>query len=194
MRDEKTCDNKGMTIELQLILHCAPVLKGIKAANTITLQRNDLESSLRALKGTGIHAKTIYQDQKIAVVLVYRQERLLFVMNQVSYCAYMLQLGYRPLNIEESIRMLCIRMYEYYKKQQEFPHELGVFLEYPLIDIKEFMRQDGKNYKLCGYWKVYDEEERANQIFMSYDAAKKEMLRSYLRYGILDISSSISGF
>ena len=36
-----------------------------------------------------------------------------------------------------------------------FPHEVGLFLGYPLDDVTGFIEQKGKNYKCCGIWKVY---------------------------------------
>ena len=71
--------------------------------------------------------------------------------------------------------------------RRAFPHELGVFLEYPLYDIQEFMRQGGKNSKICGYWKVYDREDYAKNIFSLYDDARNELLKQYLITGKLTV-------
>ena len=158
------------SVEMQLILHCAPVLK----VN-------------RVIKDTEVHAKTLYQNNSVAVVLFYRRDQMLKVMNQVTYCAYLLQLGYRPLNVEECFNQLRSKMYDYHNRRKVFPHELGVFLEYPLYDIQEFIRQGGKNCKLCGYWKVYDQEDDAKTIFKQYDQARNELLMNYQNTGKLMI-------
>ena len=38
-----------------------------------------------------------------------------------------------------------------------FPHEIGVFLGYPLDDVKGFIKNEGKKYLMIGYWKVYSD-------------------------------------
>ena len=171
------------SVELQLILHCAPVLKGIKAANTLTLFRSDLEKVKHIIKNTEICMCILYENSEKAVVLFYRKDRMQVVMNQVVCCSYLLQLGYRPLDLEQCFYRLSEKMYHYHKSGRVFPHELGVFLEYPLYDIEEFMKQGGKNFKICGYWKVYHKEEDAKNIFLQYDAAREELLTDYQRTG-----------
>ena len=42
-----------------------------------------------------------------------------------------------------------------------FPHEIGLFLDYPADDVLAFVEKGGAGCKLCGYWKVYGDEEKA---------------------------------
>ena len=37
----------------------------------------------------------------------------------------------------------------------KFPHEIGIFLGYPLADVAGFIRNKGRNCKCIGTWKVY---------------------------------------
>ena len=37
----------------------------------------------------------------------------------------------------------------------DFPHEIGVFLGYPLEDVVGFIRHRGKCFTCCGCWKSY---------------------------------------
>ena len=46
-----------------------------------------------------------------------------------------------------------------------FPHEVGLFLGYPLDDVTGFIEQKGKNYKCCGIWKVYGNEKQTQMLF-----------------------------
>ena len=46
-----------------------------------------------------------------------------------------------------------------------FPHEIGLFLGYPLEDVKGFIINAGKNSKSTGYWKVYGDVEKSERIF-----------------------------
>lgn len=46
----------------------------------------------------------------------------------------------------------------------EFPHEIGVFLGYPLGDVCGFLR-DPDGCILCGAWKVYENVGEAARTF-----------------------------
>lgn len=63
--------------------------------------------------------------------------------------------------------------------RQGCPHEVGIFLGYPLADVDAFIQNKGRNYLLNGYWKVYSDVPRAEQIFNSYDKAKIKVLKQW---------------
>ena len=63
--------------------------------------------------------------------------------------------------------------YEGYQKHgSAFPHEIGLFLEYPLADIEGFIEHQGKDALESGYWKVYGDVEQARAAFRLYDELK----------------------
>ena len=48
---------------------------------------------------------------------------------------------------------------------KDFPHEIGLFLGYPIEDVVGFIRYAGRGCKLSGYWKVYGDAEAASRLF-----------------------------
>lgn len=54
-----------------------------------------------------------------------------------------------------------------------FPHEIGVFLGYPLDDVKGFIQHKGKNCKCTGIWKVYGDEGQAVRAFARFDKCRR---------------------
>ena len=60
------------------------------------------------------------------------------------------------------------------------PHEIGVFLGYPLADVKAFIQNKGKNYLINGYWKVYSDVPGAEKLFHSYNQAKIRVLAQWI--------------
>ena len=58
----------------------------------------------------------------------------------------------------------------------EFPHEIGLFLGYPADDVFSFIQNRGENYKFCGYWKVYSNEEAMKTLFRQYRKCTKLLL------------------
>ena len=58
-----------------------------------------------------------------------------------------------------------------------FPHEIGLFLGYPPEDVEGFRLHRGRDYKLCGCWKVYSDVEGARQCFRRYDRCRAALCR-----------------
>ncbi|MCR5232196.1 MAG: DUF3793 family protein, partial [Acholeplasmatales bacterium] len=56
-------------------------------------------------------------------------------------------------------------------KDNEFPHEIGVFLGYDLDDIKSFIK--GEKCIYVGYWKVYSKLNEKLEIFDKYTKCKE---------------------
>ena len=55
---------------------------------------------------------------------------------------------------------------------QSFPHEIGLFLGYPIEDVAEFIKNQGRNCKYCGIWKVYHNEIEAKRLFAKIDKCR----------------------
>ena len=68
------------------------------------------------------------------------------------------------MSFEECINRLAQRI----RESDSFPHEVGVFLDYPLEDVIGFIENAGANYKLCGCHKVYGDEVKAARTFSNY--------------------------
>jgi hypothetical protein len=62
--------------------------------------------------------------------------------------------------------------------RQGCPHEVGIFLGYPLADVDAFIQNKGRNYLLNGYWKVYSDVPGAEKLFHSYNQAKIRVLNN----------------
>ena len=49
-----------------------------------------------------------------------------------------------------------------------FPHEIGVFLGYPLQDVIGFIENKGMNSKYTGLWKVYGDRDESMKMFAKF--------------------------
>lgn len=67
-------------------------------------------------------------------------------------------------NLNQCLNYLKTRM----SLQKGFPHEIGIFLGYPLEDVKGFIENSGRHFKICGQWKVYSDTKRAEKLFAKY--------------------------
>ena len=62
-------------------------------------------------------------------------------------------------------------------EKENFPHEIGLFLGYPLRDVIGFIRNEGKNCKCADCWKVYGDEREAKKIFEAFRKCREVYLR-----------------
>ena len=68
----------------------------------------------------------------------------------------------------------------FYNRMKEFPHEVGIFLGYPICDIKGFLENKGERYLHSGYWKIYGNLEETRKKFLSYDEAREIAIGEFL--------------
>ena len=113
------------------------------------------------------------------MVYVYRQDWVVQILNQAGHREFLRKEGYRLTGIEGMLEQLSQRLC----LEADYPHEIGVFLGYPLEDVVGFIENRGWNYTCCGYWKVYGDAEAAKRCFARYKACT-EKLRSMYDQGI----------
>lgn len=62
--------------------------------------------------------------------------------------------------------------------KNECPHEIGVFLGYPIEDVLVFYFAAETPCLFTGYWKVYTNVNTAKRIFKAYDQAKEQIVEA----------------
>ena len=60
-----------------------------------------------------------------------------------------------------------------------FPHEIGIFLDYPLRDVKGFIIHKGKNFLASGCWKVYVNKNEALRRFENYEQCRRDACKKF---------------
>lgn len=161
----------GSSVEKLLALHCAPALAGVKPSNLFTLhfsegkpEARELREAADGLRACGVRMEILCECERYALVFVYREELLAAAMGAEAE-DFLAGYGYRRgLTLAEKIARLRSRL----GKCGEFPHEIGIFLGYPVEDVRGFIANEGRNFKACGTWKVYGDGERAAGLFESY--------------------------
>lgn len=159
-----------------LAYHCGPALVGLKASNLVSLSQTefpDLERRAaeyeRRFAARGVRFRILCRCGQNALLLVYRPD----LLERRLCCPLAVELlqrdGY-PVN--GSLEAMLGRLSRRLEGGGGFPHEIGLFLDYPPEDVEGFQRHRGRNCKLCGYWKVYSDVERARTVFERYDRCR----------------------
>lgn len=167
-------------LQFQMVLQCAPLLKGIKAACMMNVNRNDVDQWSVILADTGIEHKVLTTCNGRCLIIFYREPELKKRLGSREISRFLEEFGYDGPDLEGVLERLAERVRECSGASLCFPHEIGVFLDYPLEDIRGFIQNGGKRYLKTGYWKVYHNLEHAEHTFRKYDRAKDCAVREFL--------------
>nr|WP_252894502.1 DUF3793 family protein [Veillonella denticariosi] len=158
--------------------HCAPAIRGIKLSNLVSIPRDMNEQIQLVLteynkefNEMGLFFFELCRCKARRLLLVFRETQLRDYVRQPAVMTFLKAYGYHErMSIMEMLEHLRYRM----EASVDFPHEIGVFLGYPLTDVKYFISRRGAGYHMCGgEWKVYDDVIGAQRSFMCYKACRQ---------------------
>ncbi|MDO4556588.1 MAG: DUF3793 family protein [Lachnospiraceae bacterium] len=154
-----------------LVQHCSPTLASLKTANLFTYSyENDSALQLqmeywnREMAEKGISLLVLRKHEHKALIYVCRKSRLEENLKKPEIMQFLSDYGYRNFQVDDALKRLSFRL----SSQDGFPHEIGIFLDYPLGDVIGFIQNAGQNYKCAGCWKVYCNECDTIKTFAKY--------------------------
>ena len=162
------------SFESLLGFHGAPTFAGDKPAVLLTFRKSQFEdfdamlaSFLPCFHCKGISVLRLVDGEEYVLLFFYRARRLARYVKRADARMLLKACGYddgAPLweLLAELQRRLQIK--------KSFPHEIGLFLGYPVEDVRGFIDHGGKDCALAGHWKVYGNPEAARAIFARYTA------------------------
>lgn len=118
------------SLMMQIILHCAPVLKDVKMSSMFTVPAAYLRFVRSAFRGTGIRVKCLCQGAGRAVVYVYREAEVQQCLEDPQVAVFLQQYGYESTQAEACLNHLGARVSLSAQGMEHYPHEMGIFLGY----------------------------------------------------------------
>lgn len=169
------------TFEAALVEQCAPTLAGVKPASLFRWQGEETLSLLpwaRELAPFGIALRVLKTWTRTGACLIYlyRAGWLHQILAEPSNQDFLQRMGYR---MDRGCGSLLEQLSQRLCRDEEFPHEIGVFLGYPLEDVEGFMEHHGQNYTCCGCWKAYGDPQAAQQRFACYRCCTAEWMERF---------------
>jgi len=161
---------------IKICNQCAPVMLNIKPAATLTLTFSESKSLREYLSDIDILFCPLASKGNYITWFIYKEKLLTKTLNKADVRYILEELGYQTQALKHCLNCLRERFTNCHREKQEFPHELGLFLDYPAEDVIGFVMNKGKDCRYCGYWKVYSDVEKAKKIFHRYDLAKDILL------------------
>lgn len=154
-----------------IVRQCSPTLAGIKTGNlfscifeSVAELREEIRRLNRRLSKKGLRILPLRIQEKTALIYVYRPSKLKEDFSSYDVAILLAKHGYRWHQPDQCV----VRLVSRFKLQEEFPHEIGLFLGYPPEDVKGFIENHAKASKYEGCWKVYGNVEQAKNMFERY--------------------------
>ena len=173
-------EDRKLKMRFQIVSQCAPFLKNLKVSCGISVERDVYDELELIMRGAEITYKKLFEVNKKYFVLFYREAELSKYMKRIGIRSFIKEYGYEDMEIEAMLERLSKRATIFKERGMGFPHEIGIFLGYPLEDVRRFIENGGKGFLFSGYWKVYCNPMEAKMIFDQYDQAKVCAVNEFL--------------
>ena len=159
-----------------LVRNCAPTLAGLKTGNLFTCPCQDIEALLasvrrlnRRLTAKGLRLLPLRFSDSKALLYLFRPARLRQDLSEKCAEELLRCHGYDTGSCEKCVVHLVKKL----RREEAFPHEIGLFLGYPPEDVRGFICQGPDGCKCSGCWKVYGDPEAAQKKFAQYKHCTK---------------------
>lgn len=156
-----------------LKINLAPTITNNKVGNLINLRNasRDLKNCWEKYKNYIIDELNLdyYEfrnSNKSVLIYFYNKKRLFLKLKEKNIIDFLKSVGYKDCeNLNDYFEILS------FKFISGCPDEIGIFLGYPLKDVIDF-KENKKECKCIGYWKCYNNKNRALKTFNNYNNTK----------------------
>lgn len=165
-----------------LVIELAEVLQGAKPANLVCLTNKRRscgrnlyllwkEHGQALLDECGLEVKILADRGTSLLLLLYSRDALGELLGQKSVRVILGKAGYRSTeDFDAVLAELETRM-----EGEGFPHEIGVFLGYPLKDVVGFMGWAALSFTCQGPWKIFGNPDQSLRLAEDHRACRCRM-------------------
>ena len=166
----------------KLIKFCSPTLVGfkcgslfkVKCDNSYPLDKILAQYNIK-YNGKGVFFINLLKRDNSSLIYVYRPLKLTKNLSSIAAHNFLKSYGYKLNDLDSDLNYLKYR----FESLQKTPHEIGVFLGYPIWDVKGFIENRGKNCQYCGLWKVYGNAQERRKLFCKLQKCSEVYLRVF---------------
>ena len=160
----------------------APVIYNTKPGSIISFKagRKNLFNGWKQYKETvckqlNLSFREVHKTNHSVCVFIYKENALTGFLRESFNQEFLEGYGYlKEMSLEQKINHLASHY------SNGCPDEIGVFLGFPIEDVKSYIEHHGEGYKQCRYWKVYHNDLVAENTFKDYDDAKVTVAKEAL--------------
>jgi len=168
-----------------LALETAELLAGEKPANLINVVNRTQVCGKNLYRLWKRHGETLLRDSGLVgrelidrgdsvLLFIFRPEVLTALLSRKDVAAVLRRARYRePLDLDRVLAELESRVLS----GEAFPHEIGVFLGYPLKDVVSFMGWAPLPFACQGPWKIYGNPDSSLKLAGTFHHCRRRMAR-----------------
>lgn len=167
-----------------LAFEAAEVLAGVKPANLVNIvsRRGPCGRNMYSLwkrhgaallTGTGLEADILTDRGDSLLVMLYSPDALAALLESPRARRFLLRAGYPDYRgWREAVGELGRRI-----RREGFPHEIGLFLGYPLKDVAAFLGWAPLPFTCQGPWKIYGDPRPSLELAHRHRECRGRMVR-----------------
>lgn len=143
------------------------------------------------LNSTGLSLRLLLERQETGflIVYLYRRNQLKQTLFDCACQQFLIENGYQihqiqtlpdddlDILLDDLLAQLARRLRT--RTQSDFPHEIGLFLGYPLQDVIGFIQNHGQNFTCSGFWKSYSDPVEMQARFSCYRSCIQSCVRQF---------------
>lgn len=162
------------SFEVVFVEQCAPTMAGLKPSNLFSFRSTKVAATVKTVSAWNERLRTQGLSVRILkhcseggyfLIYVYRISWIESIVSEKANREFLVLSGY---TISHDFETVLSQFSERLKSEKRFPHEIGIFLGYPLNDVIGFIQNEGRNYSCCGCWKCYDDPSAAQECYERY--------------------------
>ncbi len=170
-----------------VVSSAAEVIAGVKPANLIRIIRRKLpcgrcmhqlwqENGADMLRNSALKVLTLRSDADGLSLLFYRPELLGKRLSSRTMQSFLAGFGYpQPLTLAMALTHL-----QQVCQVEDSPDEIGMFLGYPLKDVKGFISGKSRPWQGRCLWRVYGPPGRSLRLYRRFYAERQVINRSMM--------------
>lgn len=158
------------------VRECSPTLAGLKAGNMFSSNFGSFRELIKyinklnsVLNSKGIQVVILRYKNGFSLIGVFRIKAVKQILKNKAAQKILKKFGYSKFDLTSCLIQLLLRFQNY----EDFPHEVGLFLGYPPVDVAGFINNHSNGQKCTGTWKVYGNEKSAKKTFEKYKKCTK---------------------
>ncbi len=167
-----------------VVSSAAEVIAGVKPANLIRILRRTLpcgrcmyqlwqEHGDDVMRDSALQVVTLRADDNGVSLLFYRPELLAKRLAGRTMQSFLLGYGYpQPLSLNAALTHL-----QKVCRDEDSPDEIGMFLGYPLKDVRGFISGSSRPWQGRCLWRVYGPPQRSLRLYQRFCAGRRAINR-----------------
>lgn len=171
-------------LSAHLLYESSEVVAGIKPANLVSLVNRTRNCGRNLYKLWLAHQHAIHSKfQKLeflelnrkegsVLLLCFDRQQLEQKLSHSGLRTLLIKAGYsKDASLDELLQELTVRI----RANQQFPHEIGLFIGYPAKDVAAFMGLVKLPFTCQALWKIYGKPDKSLNLARRFKQSRQKM-------------------